>query len=125
MQNLSVRIPAGVETGMRLRLTGEGEAGYDGGPPGDLFVVVVVKDHPLFERDGSDLHCEVPHLDRAGGARREIEVPNLEGKEKVEREARHAVRRRRSGCAAAGCRGSAADRAATSSRASSSRCRPS
>lgn len=84
VQNLSVRIPAGVETGIRLRLTGEGEAGYDGGPPGDLFVVVVVRDHPLFERDGSDLHCEVPLSFAQAALGAEIEVPNLEGKQKVD-----------------------------------------
>jgi len=84
VQNLSVRIPAGVETGIRLRLSGEGEAGYDGGPPGDLFVVVQVKEHPLFERDGTDLHCEVPLSIAQAALGAEIEVPNLEGKEKVE-----------------------------------------
>jgi len=84
VQSLSVRIPAGVETGIRLRLAGEGEAGFDGGTPGDLFVVISVKEHPLFERDGTDLHCEVPLSIAQAALGAEIEVPNLEGKEKVE-----------------------------------------
>jgi len=83
VQNLSVRIPAGVETGVRLRLTGEGEAGYDGGPSGDLFVVVTVSDHPIFERDGTDLHCEIPLSISQGALGAEVEVPTLEGTEKM------------------------------------------
>lgn len=83
LQQLSVRIPPGVDTGVRLRLAGEGEAGYDGGPPGDLYVVLHVKDHPIFERDGSDLHCEVPISIAQAALGCEIEVPNLEGTEKV------------------------------------------
>jgi molecular chaperone DnaJ len=83
VQNLSVRIPAGVETGVRLRLTGEGEAGYDGGPAGDLFVVVEVKEHPIFERDGTDLHCEVPLSIAQGALGAEVEVPTLEATEQV------------------------------------------
>ena len=84
LQSLSVRIPAGVDTGVRLRLQSEGEAGYDGGPPGDLFVVIHVRDHPLFERDGTDLHCEVPISIAQAALGCEVEVPNLEGKETVE-----------------------------------------
>jgi molecular chaperone DnaJ len=84
LQTLSVRIPAGVDTGVRLRLTGEGEAGYDGGPAGDLFVVVVVKDHPLFERDGTDLHCEVPLSFAQAALGSKAEVPTLEGPETVD-----------------------------------------
>jgi molecular chaperone DnaJ len=82
-QSLSVRVPPGVEDGMRLRLAGEGEAGIAGGPPGDLYVVINVRAHPLFERDGPDLHCEVPvpFVHAALGA--EIEVPTLEGKMRV------------------------------------------
>ena len=65
---------------MRLRLAGEGEAGIGGGPPGDLYVVMNVRPHPLFTREGADLHCEVPIslVQAALGA--EIEVPTLEGK---------------------------------------------
>ncbi len=66
---------------MRLRLTGEGEAGYDGGPAGDLFVVVEVKEHPIFEREGTDLHCEVPLSIAQGALGAEVEVPTLEGTE--------------------------------------------
>ena len=104
---------------------GEGEAGYDGGPPGDLFVVVVVKDHPLFERDGSDLHCEVPLSFAQAALGAEIEVPNLEGKQKRRREAGHAVGRRDPPARPRAAAAAAAARAATSSRACSSRCRPS
>ena len=65
---------------MRLRLAGEGEAGIAGGPPGDLYVVVGVKPHPLFERDGSDIHCEVPIPIYQAALGAELEVPTLEGK---------------------------------------------
>jgi molecular chaperone DnaJ len=80
-QTLSVKIPAGIEHGTRLRLPAEGEAGLEGGPPGDLYVDVAVKPHPFFTRDGSDLHCTVPvpFVQAALGA--EIEVPTLEGRE--------------------------------------------
>ncbi|MDV0437510.1 molecular chaperone DnaJ [Xanthomonas sacchari] len=57
---LSVKIPAGVDNGDRIRLSGEGEAGPAGTPPGDLYVEVRVREHPIFQRDGDDLHCEVP-----------------------------------------------------------------
>jgi molecular chaperone DnaJ len=79
-QTIQVTVPAGIEEGQRLRLQGEGEAGIAGGPAGDLFVVISIKPHPLFERDGMDLHCEVPvpFVQAALGA--EIEVPTLEGK---------------------------------------------
>ena len=75
-----MRIPAGVDDGMRLRVAGEGEAGIAGGPPGDLYVVIHVRPHPLFTREGNDLACEVPisFVQAALGA--EIEVPTLEGK---------------------------------------------
>jgi molecular chaperone DnaJ len=79
-QSIQVTVPAGIEEGQRLRLTGEGEAGIAGGPPGDLFVVISIKQHALFERDGMDVHCEVPvpFVQAVLGA--EIEVPTLEGK---------------------------------------------
>ena len=83
MQSLSVRIPPGVDTGVRLRLSGEGEAGYAGGPPGDLFVVVHVKDHPLFKRDGVDLYCELPLSISQASLGCDIEVPTLEGVESL------------------------------------------
>ena len=82
-KTLSVKIPAGVDTGNRIRLSGEGEAGLRGGPFGDLYVQIHIKEHPIFEREGNDLYCEVP-IDFAtsalGGS---IEVPTLDGKLKI------------------------------------------
>ena len=77
---IKLRIPAGVDTGSRLRSSGNGEAGFRGGPPGDLYVVLHVKSHAIFQRDGDDLLCEVPvsFVHAALGA--EIEVPALDGK---------------------------------------------
>lgn len=77
---LSVKIPPGVETGSRLKLTGEGERGVRGGPPGDLYVVISVREHPIFVRQGDDVVCEVPisFVQAALGA--DIEVPTLDGK---------------------------------------------
>lgn len=83
LQTLNVRIPAGVDTGVRLRLSGEGEAGYEGGPAGDLFVVVHVRDHPLFERHDCDLHCELPISIAQAALGCDVEVPSLEGKESL------------------------------------------
>jgi molecular chaperone DnaJ len=78
-QTIRVKVPAGVEEGARLRVSGEGEAGIAGGPSGDLYVVMVLKEHLLFERDGTDIHIEVPvpFVQAALGA--EVEVPTLEG----------------------------------------------
>jgi len=77
---IKLRIPAGVDTGSRLRSAGNGEAGFRGGPAGDLYVVLHVKAHSIFQRDGDDLLCEVPvsFIQAALGA--EIEVPALDGK---------------------------------------------
>lgn len=83
MQNIQVAVPPGVEDGSRLRLSGEGEAGVAGGGPGDLYVVISVKSHPLFERDGTDLHCEIPVPFVTAALGGEIEVPTLEGKVKT------------------------------------------
>ncbi|MCB1682894.1 MAG: molecular chaperone DnaJ [Pseudomonadales bacterium] len=82
-KRLSVRIPAGVDTGDRIRLTGEGEAGLHGGPPGDLYVQVEMRAHPIFSRDGKHLYCEMPisFVDAALGG--EIEVPTLNGRVKL------------------------------------------
>ena len=79
-----VNIPAGVDDQTQLRITGEGDPGVDGGPPGDCYVVLRVKDHPLFERKGPHLLCQVPitYPQAVLGAR--IEVPTLDGKEHVE-----------------------------------------
>ena len=79
-QTVRVRIPPGVDTGARLRLPGEGEAGVAGGPSGDLYVVISVRPHPLFEREGPDLHCEIPVPFVTAALGGEIEVPTLEGK---------------------------------------------
>jgi molecular chaperone DnaJ len=82
-KTLSVKVPPGVDTGDRIRLSGEGEAGPDGGPPGDLFVQMSVQDHPIFQRDGKHLYCEVPitFADAALGG--ELEVPTLDGRVKL------------------------------------------
>ncbi|MCX7301770.1 MAG: molecular chaperone DnaJ [Rhodobacterales bacterium] len=78
-KSLSVNIPAGVETGTRIRLAGEGEAGMRGGPTGDLYIFIEVKDHALFQRDGNNLFCRVPvsMADAALGG--DIEVPTIDG----------------------------------------------
>ncbi len=82
-KTLSVKVPPGVDTGDRIRLSGEGEAGPDGGPPGDLYVQVAVRQHEIFEREGKNLYCEVPisFVDASLGG--EIEVPTLDGRVKL------------------------------------------
>jgi len=80
-KTLSVTIPAGVDSESRLRISGEGEAGARGGPPGDLYVFIHVEDHPVFARDGSDLFCKVPITFSQAALGAQIEVPSLEGKE--------------------------------------------
>ena len=82
-QTLEVTIPPGVDEGARLRLTGEGEAGIAGGPPGDLYVVISIQPHTLFERDNTDLHCEAPISFAQATLGDEIDVPTLEGKVKM------------------------------------------
>ena len=82
-KSLKVRVPAGVEDGMRLRVAGEGEAGLSGGPSGDLYVVMAVNEHPLFQREGPDLLCEVPVLFTQAALGAEIDVPTLEGRAKL------------------------------------------
>jgi len=82
-KTLSVKVPPGVDTGDRIRLAGEGEAGPDGGPTGDLYVQINVKAHSIFERDGKHLYCEVPisFVDAALGG--ELDVPTLDGRVKL------------------------------------------
>ncbi|SEK99253.1 molecular chaperone DnaJ [Atopomonas hussainii] len=82
-KTLSVKVPAGVDNGDRIRLTGEGEAGSSGAPAGDLYVVVQVREHAIFQRDGRNLYCEVPisFADAALGG--ELEVPTLDGRVKL------------------------------------------
>ena len=76
---LSVNIPAGVETGTRIRLSGEGEAGLRGGPSGDLYIFIEVQEHPLFKREGIDLFCRVPVSMTAAALGGELEVPTIDG----------------------------------------------
>jgi molecular chaperone DnaJ len=83
MHTLSVKIPAGVDTGSRLKLRGEGESGGTGGQPGDLYILIQVADHPLFVRDGNDIVCEVPVSFAQAALGTELEVPTLEGHAKV------------------------------------------
>ena len=82
-KTLSVKIPAGVDEGDRIRLSGEGETGVNGGPPGDLYVVVHLKKHDIFERDGANLHCEMPISFTTAALGGEIEVPTLDGHAKM------------------------------------------
>ena len=82
-RRLTVKVPAGIATGQRLRLHGEGEHGINGGPPGDLYVVVHVKEHPFFHRDGDDLLCEIPIAYPTLVLGGEIVVPTLNGHEKL------------------------------------------
>jgi len=82
-KTLSVKIPAGVDTGDRIRLGGEGEAGESGAGNGDLYVQVHVKEHNIFERDGNNLYCEVPISFTEAALGGDIEVPTLDGKVKL------------------------------------------
>ncbi|MFW5979798.1 MAG: molecular chaperone DnaJ [Halanaerobiales bacterium] len=83
-RNLTVNIPAGVEDGTRLRMSGEGEAGDHGAPSGDLYIIIKVKPHDIFERKGDDIYCEVPINFVQAALGDEIEVPTLEGKVKFQ-----------------------------------------
>jgi len=82
-KTLSVKIPAGVDEGDRIRLSGEGEAGVNGGPTGDLYVVIHIKPHEMFQRDGGNLHCEMPISFTTAALGGEIEVPTLGGSAKM------------------------------------------
>ena len=82
-KTLSVKIPAGVDEGDRVRLSGEGEAGVNGGPPGDLYVQVHLKPHPVFQRDHDDLHCEMPVSFATAALGGEIEIPTLDGSARI------------------------------------------
>lgn len=79
-KTLEVKIPAGIDDGMRIRSSGNGEPGMNGGPPGDLYVEIHIKPHPVFQRDGDDLHCEMPISFAKAALGGEIEVPTLTGK---------------------------------------------
>jgi molecular chaperone DnaJ len=82
-KTLNVKIPAGVDEGDRIRLSGEGEAGVNGGPTGDLYVVVHLKEHAIFQREGANLHCEMPISFSTAALGGEIEVPTLDGAAKM------------------------------------------
>lgn len=82
-KKLSVKIPAGVDTGDKIRLSGEGEASDSGGPAGDLYVAIVVKPHSIFQRDGADLLCTVPINFATAALGGELEVPTLDGRVKL------------------------------------------
>jgi len=78
-RSLSVNIPAGVETGTRIRLAGEGEAGLRGGPSGDLYIFIEVREHPIFQRDGVNLYCRIPISITTAALGGEVEVPTIDG----------------------------------------------
>ena len=79
-KTLEVKIPAGIDDGMRIRSSGNGEPGMNGGPPGDLYVEIHIKQHPVFQRDGDDLHCEIPISFTKAALGGDVEVPTLNGK---------------------------------------------
>lgn len=80
---LQVKIPAGVDTGSRLKLRGEGEPGPGGGPAGDLYVVIYVREHPLFSRHNNEVICDIPLSFPQAALGAEMEVPTLDGKVKM------------------------------------------
>lgn len=82
-KTLTVKIPPGVDTGTRIRLAGEGGAGLNGGPPGDLFIMIDVMDHPMFERYGADLLCHVPVTFSQAALGGKLEVPTLKGRARL------------------------------------------
>ncbi len=82
-KTLSVKIPSGVDDGDRIRLAGEGESGVNGGPSGDLYVVVQLKEHSVFQRNGADLHCEMPISFSVAALGGEISIPTLDGEAKI------------------------------------------
>lgn len=82
-KTLEVRIPPGVDTGARLRIQGEGEAGTGGGPPGDLYIVIHVREHDVFQRQGADLYCTVPITFSQAALGAELKIPTLLGDEEI------------------------------------------
>ena len=82
-KTIELRIPPGVDSGTRLRVTGEGEPAPNGGVPGDLYVVLDVKEHPFFERRGADLYCTIPLSITQAALGTELQVPGLNGEEKL------------------------------------------
>jgi molecular chaperone DnaJ len=82
-RTINLKVPPGVDTGTRLRVSGEGELGSHGGPPGDLYVVINVEPHPFFKRKDNDLHCEVPISFVQATLGGEVEVPTMDGTERI------------------------------------------
>ena len=82
-RTLAVTVPAGVDTGDRIRLSGEGQAGSRGGPPGDMYVRIEIRPHPVFERDGANLHCDIPISIVDATLGNDLEVPTLTGRVKL------------------------------------------
>lgn len=82
-KTIHVKIPAGIDDGQQLRVSGQGEPGINGGPPGDLYIVFHVREHEFFERDGDDIYCEMPLTFAQAALGDEIEVPTLHGKVKL------------------------------------------
>jgi molecular chaperone DnaJ len=80
---LNVKVPAGVDNDQQIRLTGEGESGPRGGLPGNLYVVLNVKPHPVFKRDGSDIHIDLPLSFPQAALGDQVEVPTIDGTEKL------------------------------------------
>jgi molecular chaperone DnaJ len=83
IKSIQVKIPAGVDTGSRLRISNEGEMGIYGGPPGDLYIILNIGEHPFFKRDGNDLYCDAPLSFPQAALGAEIEVPTLDGTAKI------------------------------------------
>lgn len=83
IKSIAVRIPAGVDTGSRLKIHGEGEPGIYGGPKGDLYIILAVEEHPFFKREGTEIYCEVPLSFPQAALGTEIEVPTLDGTAKL------------------------------------------
>jgi molecular chaperone DnaJ len=82
-KQLKIKIPAGVYHGAQVRVAGEGEAGNHGGSPGDLYIVVSLKEHPIFERDGADLYCSMPITFPQAVLGSEVDAPTLHGRVKI------------------------------------------
>jgi molecular chaperone DnaJ len=111
-KTLAVKIPAGVDEGDRIRLSGEGEHGINGGPSGDLYVQIHLKSHPVFQREQNDLHCEMPISFTTAALGGEIDIPTLDGVAKIRVPPRRS-REKRFVCAARASRGFAAITTAT------------
>jgi molecular chaperone DnaJ len=83
-KTLEIKIPAGIDDGMRIRSSGNGEPGRNGGPPGDLYIEIRIRKHELFERDGDDLHVQVPISITTAALGGEVDVPTLDGKATID-----------------------------------------